>query len=82
MTLYDPLTIHVRTFVPQPLVENTTEPLVENATKPRSRSAMKPSKYTLVIDTETTADVDSAQKLRIAAWQWYEGDDLKDSGFA
>jgi hypothetical protein len=70
----DPLTIHVRTFVPPSSGDNLSR-------KFSFGFPMGASKYTLVIDTETT--VDAAQKLRIAAWQWHEDDESapKPSGF-
>jgi hypothetical protein len=71
-SLIDRLPIAVRAFAPPP-----QKPSDEPARK-RSSKPAPPSKWTLVFDTETTAD--AAQRLRIGAYQFREGDDLDEAG--
>src|SRR5271167_1906566 len=75
----DPLPIAVRAFAPPaPKPEPKTKP---NNKKPARRHFGKPappSDWTLVYDTETTAD--AGQRLRIGAYQLRKGDALDEAG--
>jgi hypothetical protein len=66
------LPIAVRAFAPPPAKPNH-EPVAKRSAKPA-----RPSEWTLVLDTETTAD--AAQRLRIAAYQFRKSDDLDEAG--
>ena len=64
----DPLPIAIRAFAPPPQKPAGKEPARKRLGKPAP-----PSEWTLVFDTETTAD--AAQRLRIGAYQLRKGDE-------
>ena len=69
----DHLPIAVRAFAPPPQTQGADEPR-----RKRRQTATPPSEWTLVFDTETT--VDAAQRLRIGAYQFRQGDELDEAG--
>ena len=71
----DRLPIAVRAYAPPPPPKPTTR---GSARKKRQGKPAPPSEWTLVFDTETT--VDAAQRLRIGAYQFRNGDELDEAG--
>jgi hypothetical protein len=69
----DHLPIAVRAFAPPPQKPTAKEPARKHSGRPAP-----PSEWTLVFDTETTAD--AAQRLRIGAYQLRKGDALDEAG--